>query len=199
MRENRINIRLNDDEYAVIPKNAETHRVNVDFCREALTNYASLKQTCEHYHKEIEKLEKENNFLVTDNENLAEASRQAHVSKDNAIEAKLIMKGRIEELEKEILVLQNLVDGFESLKESVDRFKQTMSQWKDADDGLLKQMTSERDELMKENVVLQKDIEVLEEQRNASITKISECEVEIASLKKKPKGLIGLFRGNKGE
>ena len=39
-RERKINIRLSDEEYAVIPQNCATFRADVDFCREALTKYA---------------------------------------------------------------------------------------------------------------------------------------------------------------
>lgn len=192
MRENRINIRLNDDEYGVIPKNAETHKVNVDFCREALTKYASLKQTCAHYHEQVETLEKANHHLLIDNANLEESARQATLAEKNAVNSKLVMKGQVEELKNELSVMRRVVNGFNDLKAAVEGLQRSEAR-EDADNALLREMTKERDELMKEKVALQKDNEDLEERCNKAAEQITDYMIAA----KERKGILSFFRRKK--
>ena len=132
-REKKINIRLNDDEYAVIPKNMLTHRADVDFCREALTKYTSSKETAAHYMSECEEQDKHIKRLEEELETatIGINNRDKHVKRlaDDLVAARESLrvagdekKTDIVALEKEIeFLVQDNANLGESLRQATDK------------------------------------------------------------------------------
>ena len=103
-RKNRISLRLNDDEYAIVPdaKTGDREHKDIDFCREAISKYGSLQETAKHYHREIEKLESERASMTTEYQDACASLLDAHGEIEN-------QKSRASSLSVEVLALSDAI------------------------------------------------------------------------------------------